>query len=124
MERSSVQCSIFRAQFRRSTTAQRTQALVNKTIVEEAFEEGFNLIGEVAGDKAIGAPLPSGTSKKDFLQWVTELPEREPPTYLGLPADAEELLLAAQAKEMLRNLKMVMTALDEGEHVMAEAVEV
>ena len=57
------------------------------------------------------------------MQWVKELPEREPPTYLGLPANAEKLLLVAHAEEMLKNLKTVMSVLDEGEHVMAEANE-
>ena len=98
--------------------------LVNKTLTAEAFEEGFNVIGEVAGDQSIGMPLPSGTAKKDFLQWVKALPEREPPIYLGLPANAEKLLLVAHAEEMLRNLKTVMGQLDEGEHVMADVEEV
>ncbi|EMC91770.1 hypothetical protein BAUCODRAFT_126763 [Baudoinia panamericana UAMH 10762] len=97
------------------------QMLADRTMTAEAFEEGFNLVGEVAGDASIGVPLPSGTTKKDFLQWVKELPEREPPTYLGLPANAEKLLLIAHAEEMLRNLKTVMNVLDEGEHVMMEA---
>ena len=98
--------------------------LVSKAMTPQAFEDGYNLIGEVAGDPSIGMALPSGTSKKDFVQWVKTLPEREPPTYLGLPANAEKLLLVAHAEEMLRNLKMVMDVLDEGEHVMAEAVEI
>ncbi|KAK4574575.1 dynein heavy chain [Recurvomyces mirabilis] len=99
------------------------ESLVNKTLTPEAFEEGFNLIGEVAGDASICVPLPGGTTKKDFVQWVKELPEREPPTYLGLPANAEKLLLIAHAEEMLKNLKTVMDVLDEGEHVMAEVTE-
>ncbi|SMQ54365.1 unnamed protein product [Zymoseptoria tritici ST99CH_3D7] len=100
------------------------KTLVEKTLTADAFEEGFNLIGEVAEDKSVGAVLPSGTGKEVFLQWVKELPEREPPTYLGLPANAEKLLLVGHAEEMLKNLKTVMGVLDEGEHVMAEAVEV
>jgi len=95
--------------------------LVHQTLTADAFEDGFNLIGSVAGDAAIGTPLPSGTAKSVFLQWVKDLPEREPPTYLGLPANAEKLLLVAHAEEMLKNLKTVMGVLDEGEHVMAEA---
>jgi dynein heavy chain 1 len=97
--------------------------LVGKTLTADAFEEGFNMIGEVAEDDSVGAVLPSGTSKEVFLQWVKQLPEREPPTYLGLPANAEKLLLVGHAEEMLKNLKTVMGVLDEGEHVMAEAVE-
>jgi dynein heavy chain 1 len=99
------------------------KSLVEKTLTADAFEEGFNLIAEVAGDSSIGTALPSGTAKSVFLQWVKELPEREPPTYLGLPANAEKLLLVAHAEEMVRNLKTVMGVLDEGEHIMAEAVE-
>ena len=55
------------------------------------------------------------------MAWVNDLPEREPPTYLGLPANAEKLLLVGQAKEMLGGLKRVVEMLDEGEQVMAEA---
>jgi dynein heavy chain 1 len=95
--------------------------LVFKTLTPDAFEEGFNVIGEVAGDRSVGVALPSGTSKGDFLAWVNkELPEREPPTYLGLPANAEKLLLVAHAEDMLRGMKKVMDVLDEGESVMAE----
>lgn len=98
--------------------------LVFKTITPDAFEEGFNVIGEVAGDSNVGVALPSGTAKADFLAWVNkELPEREPPTYLGLPANAEKLLLVAHAEEMLGSLKRVMDVLDEGESVMAEVEE-
>ncbi|KAM3424381.1 Dynein heavy chain, cytoplasmic [Cercospora zeina] len=99
------------------------KGLVAKTLTADAFEEGFNLIGEVAEDQNVGMPLPSGAAKTDMLQWVKELPEREPPTYLGLPANAEKLLLVAHAEEMLKNLKTVMGVLDEGESVMAEAVD-
>lgn len=99
------------------------QGLVDRTLTADAFEDGFNLISEVTGVDGIGVPLPSRTTKKDFIRWVKELPEREPPTYLGLPANAEKLLLVAHAEEMLRNLKTVMDVLDEGEHIMAEATE-
>jgi len=99
--------------------------LVFKTLTPDAFEESFNVIGEVADDKSVGVALPSGTSKADFLAWVNkELPEREPPTYLGLPANAEKLLLVAHAEEMLKGMKKVMDVLDEGESVMAEVEEV
>jgi dynein heavy chain 1 len=91
--------------------------LVAKTMTAEAFEEGFNLIGEVAEDQSVGMALPSGSAKTVFLQWVKELPEREPPTYLGLPANAEKLLLVAHAEEMLKNLKTVMNVLDESEQL-------
>jgi dynein heavy chain 1 len=55
------------------------------------------------------------------MGWVNDLPEREPPTYLGLPANAEKLLLVGQANNMVGGLKRVLDMLDEGEQVMAEA---
>jgi len=65
--------------------------------------------------------LPSGTSLKEFMDWIQKLPEREPPTYLGLPANAEKLLLVGQGRSMIQGLGKITEMLDEGEHIMAEA---
>jgi len=87
-----------------------------------AFEDNYQIVKGVEGEDDNGAlELPSGTRMKDFMEWVNELPEREPPTYLGLPANAEKLLLVGQANEMMGKLSMVMNVLDEGEQIMAEA---
>ena len=58
---------------------------------------------------------------RDFTEWVNRLPEREPPTYLGLPANAEKLLLVGHGKAMISDLARVTTLLDEGEQLMVEA---
>ena len=55
------------------------------------------------------------------MEWVNRLPEREPPTYLGLPANAEKLLLVGQGKKMIANLAKITDILEEGEQLMAEA---
>lgn len=57
---------------------------------------------------------------KGFLEWVNRLPEREPPTYLGLPANAEKLLLVGQGKNTIANLAKITDILEEGEQLMAE----
>ena len=90
-------------------------SLVEDCMTPAAFEDGFQIV------KSEGLMLPSATGWKDFMGWVNDLPEREPPTYLGLPANAEKLLLVGQAKEMVGNLKRVVEMLDEGEQIMAEA---
>jgi len=51
------------------------------------------------------------------MHWVNALPEREPPTYLGLPANAEKLLLVDHGKVMIRNLETVAGMLEEGENL-------
>lgn len=94
-------------------------ALVEAVLTPAAFEDQFQIVKDTEHSK--GLELPSTTGWKDFMAWVNALPEREPPTYLGLPANAEKLLLVGQANEMCGNLKRVVDMLDEGEAIMAEA---
>jgi dynein heavy chain 1 len=94
-------------------------SIIEECMTPAAFEDNFKLVKDT--EHSQGLELPSTTSWKDFMQWVNDLPEREPPTYLGLPANAEKLLLVGQAKEMVGNLKRVVEMLDEGEQIMAEA---
>jgi dynein heavy chain 1 len=93
-------------------------SLVDACMTPAAFEDGFQIVKDT--EHAQGLMLPSATGWKDFMGWVNELPEREPPTYLGLPANAEKLLLVGQAREMVGNLKRVVEMLEEGEQIMAE----
>jgi len=96
--------------------------MVYDIMTPAAFEDNYKIVKGAEGeDDGGGLVLPSGTTMKDFIDWVNGLPEREPPTYLGLPANAEKLLLVGQANEMMKKLSMVMNVLDEGEQVMAEA---
>lgn len=94
-------------------------SLVEQCMTPAAFEDNFKIVPDT--ELSQGLELPSATGWKDFMGWVNDLPEREPPTYLGLPANAEKLLLVGQAQRMVANLKKVVGMLDEGEHVMAEA---
>ena len=91
--------------------------LVHNLLTPAAYEIGHKLVD--AEDTSLA--VPSGTSLKEFMEWIRNLPEREPPTYLGLPANAEKLLLVGQGRKMIGDLKMVAEMLDEGEQLMAEA---
>ncbi|KAF1817029.1 putative dynein heavy chain, cytosolic [Eremomyces bilateralis CBS 781.70] len=97
--------------------------LVSSFMTPDAFEENHLLV-QPSKDAENGLAVPPQTSWKAFMDWVNVLPEREPPAFLGLPANAEKLLLKAQAKEMVGDLGMIMDLLDEGERIMAEAEEV
>lgn len=57
---------------------------------------------------------------KDFIEWVTRLPEREPPTYLGLPANAEKLLLVGHGQQTIQNFARIIKILEEGEQLQAD----
>lgn len=91
--------------------------LVDNFFTPDAFEKNFRLVdteGEVLA-------APEGVGMKEFMEWVNALPEREPPTYLGLPANAEKLLLVEHGKGMIQNLGIVQGVLEEGEAGMADA---
>lgn len=102
--------------------------LVQGVLTPAAFDQGHKLVegvrdeeGGVYTDGDGDLTVPEGIGMKDFMQWVNRLPEREPPTYLGLPANAEKLLLVGHGKKMIANVAKITEMLDEGEQLMAEA---
>ncbi|KAH6672719.1 dynein heavy chain [Plectosphaerella plurivora] len=96
-------------------------SLVETFLTPAAYDIGHKLVQGPEGAEEGSLVVPSGTSMQDFMGWIHKLPEREPPTYLGLPANAEKLLLVGLGRSLIGNLKKVMDMLDEGEQLMAEA---
>jgi dynein heavy chain 1 len=95
--------------------------LVESFLTPDAYEEDYKLVGAKDTEQESSLTVPGGTGMKAFGEWVENLPEREPPTYLGLPANAEKLLLVGQGKDMISNLARVRDVLEEGEQLIAEA---
>ncbi|KAH1986634.1 hypothetical protein KXV74_009576 [Aspergillus fumigatus] len=93
--------------------------LVNSFLTPAAFEVDYKLVSGVEKDECLA--LPGETSIRDFVEWVKRLPEREPPTYLGLPANAEKLLLVGHGNKMISDLSKITTLLDEGEQLMIDS---
>ena len=89
------------------------KSIVDKVVDPAAYETDHRLVEPRENDD--GLKVPSGTTMPDFMSWVSRLPEREPPTYLGLPANAEKLLLVEQGQVMIGDLKRVVDLLDEEE---------
>ena len=92
--------------------------LVDSLLTPAAFDLEHKLVE--SSEKETGLVVPAGTTMQDFSAWVHKLPEREPPTYLGLPANAEKLLLVGLGKNLMQNLKKVTELLDEGEQLMTD----
>ncbi|KPI38240.1 Dynein heavy chain, cytoplasmic [Cyphellophora attinorum] len=88
--------------------------LVRKIFDPAAYENEHALVSEASTEPL---KVPSGTTIKDFMGWVDQLPEREPPAYLGLPDNADKLLLVGQGKETIQNLARVSDLLEEGEEL-------
>jgi dynein heavy chain 1, cytosolic len=93
--------------------------LVAAFLTPAAYDIGHRLVESHGGD-APDLIVPPGTTLPDFMTWIQRLPEREPPTYLGLPANAEKLLLVGLGRSLIGNVKKVTDLLDEGEQLMTE----
>lgn len=101
---------------------QQLTELVKQFMTPAAYEDGHQLVKGTTGEEAEaysegdgGLTMPEGTTMSEFMTWVNELPEREPPTYLGLPANAEKLLLIGHGKETIANVARLTETLDEGQ---------
>ena len=94
--------------------------LVKRVLQSEAYEDDHKLVDGKDTEDGSSLAVPGGTSMAGFMDWVNHLPEREPPTYLGLPANAEKLLLIGHGQNMIKNVAKVRDILDEGEQLMAE----
>ncbi|KAI1853296.1 hypothetical protein JX266_002002 [Neoarthrinium moseri] len=92
--------------------------LVYKVLQPAAFEDGHKLVESTETEE--GLEVPSGTTLQQFSDWINKLPEREPPTYLGLPANAEKILLVAQGRELIAKTKDIGTKLNEAEQLMED----
>lgn len=91
--------------------------LVTSLLTPNAYEVDHKLVDGPDG----GLLVPSGTSLQDFRTWVHKLPEREPPTYLGLPANAEKLLLVGLGRSLISDLRRVTELLDQGEQLVTDS---
>ncbi|KAL2754348.1 hypothetical protein ACRALDRAFT_1041995 [Sodiomyces alcalophilus JCM 7366] len=95
--------------------------LVDSFLTPTAYDIGHRLVESTDGSEEGSLVVPAGTTLQEFMEWIHKLPEREPPTYLGLPANAEKLLLVGLGRSLIDNLKKVLDMLDEGEQLIAEA---
>lgn len=102
--------------------------LVNNFLTPDAFENDHKLVKGAPREEAEfhsegdgSLTVPEGNEMKDFMEWVNNLPEREPPTYLGLPANAEKLLLVGHGRNTIANLAKISEILDETEQLTEEA---
>lgn len=73
-------------------------SLVNRVFTADAYNIGFQLV-----DGVDSTNVPEGSTLNDFMKWVASLPEREPPTWLGLSENADEQMLALEGAQIVKN---------------------
>lgn len=78
------------------------EEIVNQVFTENAYNIDFEL--------APGVKVPEGSGVTDFNQWIHNLPEREPPTWLGLSADADEAMLAIEGRKIAEDASKMLNS--------------
>lgn len=71
-----------------------------ENIVMTVFQpESFNLdFSLVSGKDKV--TVPEGSSVDEFMKWIDEMPDREPPTWLGLSADSDKEMLKIEGRQV------------------------
>jgi dynein heavy chain 1 len=82
-------------------------SLVNRVFTPKCFDVSFVLAD------AEGAPvLPDGSSADEILNWIENLPEHTPPTWIGLDNKAEEARELTLARSVRKKVATVGTILE------------
>ncbi|KAB0405288.1 hypothetical protein E2I00_000718, partial [Balaenoptera physalus] len=67
---------------------------LERLFTTRSFDSEFKLACKVDGHKDI--QMPDGIRREEFVQWVELLPDTQTPSWLGLPNNAEKVLLTTQ----------------------------
>eukprot|EP01117_Protostelium_nocturnum_P006264 TRINITY_DN2259_c0_g1_i6.p1 TRINITY_DN2259_c0_g1~~TRINITY_DN2259_c0_g1_i6.p1 ORF type:complete len:4259 (-),score=1954.67 TRINITY_DN2259_c0_g1_i6:110-12886(-) len=87
-------------------------SFLEQLFTTKSFDESFKLFSS-----ANALAIPDGKCKADFVKWVDSLPAVESPTWLGLPENAEVLLLTRQGYSLVRKLARLQSVQQDEEDV-------
>ncbi|KAI8321400.1 dynein heavy chain [Martensiomyces pterosporus] len=87
------------------------ETFVERWFRADAYSVDFALVEDGGGGSRLLAP--EGTMFEDFVKWCHDLPENEPPTWLGLPANAETLLLVQKGQRLISNARKLKSLMDD-----------
>lgn len=91
-----------------------------KLFTPRSFEADFALVANVDG--VAGGPggqrhitMPDGSRRNQFLQWIEALSDRQTPSWLGLPNNAEKVLLTTRGTDLVGKLLKMQQLEDDEE---------
>ncbi|XP_070577189.1 cytoplasmic dynein 1 heavy chain 1-like [Ptychodera flava] len=88
---------------------------IKNLFTEKSYESDFALVEDADGVKGKNINMPDGIRREQFLQWVEKLPDQQTPSWLGLPNNAEKVLLTNLGSEMITNLLKMQLLEDDDE---------
>ena len=101
-------------------------SLVGHLFVPQSFDVKHELVPGARSNGGSDAVLvPDAVRFEDFQAWIEALPDREPPSWLGLPDQAEDVLLMLQGNAFLakvRKLRLIDDSDDDASRVRRESL--
>ncbi|EPY87752.1 dynein, cytoplasmic, heavy polypeptide 1-like protein [Camelus ferus] len=91
---------------------------LERLFTTKSFDSEFKLACKVDGHKDI--QMPDGIRREEFVQWVELLPDTQTPSWLGLPNNAEKVLLTTQGVDMISKMLKMQMLEDEDDLAYAE----
>ena len=76
---------------------------LDKLFTPRLFDTDYVLIHDVDG-KATPLRVPDETTRDALLGWINTIRSAQMPNWLGLPNNAEKVLLTVRGQEVLRNM--------------------
>ena len=81
-------------------------SFLSKLFTPKSFEADFLLVSskETQATDSCRIVMPEGIRRDQFLQWIENLSDRQHPAWLGLPNNAEKVLLTTRGTDMVTKL--------------------
>ena len=99
------------------------QRLINNFLghlfVPGTFEEGFTLVDNVPGFPGGKIRIPEGIRRDEFITWVSKLPDQQMPSWLGLPNNADEVLLISEGAAVMNKTLKVHALVQQEEELLS-----
>ncbi|KAK8783264.1 hypothetical protein V5799_015395, partial [Amblyomma americanum] len=91
-------------------------SFLSKLFTAKSFEPDFMLIEPSSSDNLEkGIASPEGIRRDQFLHWVESLSDRQTPSWLGLPNNAEKVLLTNRGSDLIAKLLKMQLLEDDDE---------
>ena len=98
-------------------------SFLEKLFTPKSFESDFVLVDACNLESGKPITMPEGIRRDHFLHWVNQLPERQTPSWLGLPDSAEKVLLTNQGSVLVSKLLKLQLLEDDDEIVYVSNAE-
>ncbi|KAI1728166.1 dynein heavy chain and region d6 of dynein motor domain-containing protein [Ditylenchus destructor] len=83
-------------------------AFLQKLFTKRIFEQDYVLVKDIDGKSTpLYVPEHDNTTRDKVLMWVNSVKSAQMPNWIGLPNNAEKVLLTSRGQELLRNMMKV-----------------